>query len=103
MACTSKRVGLLRTHHDVTATGRRRTRRLRRRRGAAVFWNTVVSDAISRMLCAAPAADAACRNPPPPWMLYVTVPLMVTLFIGPYVAALLAIAARARGGCPAEV
>ncbi len=68
-----------------------------------VFWNTVVSDAISRMPCAAPAADAACRNPPPPWMLYVTVPLMVTLFIGPCVAALLAIAARARGGCPAEV
>ena len=68
-----------------------------------VLWNTVVSDAIGRMLCAAPAADAACRNPPPPWMLYVTVPLMVTLFIGPCVAALLAIAARTRGGCPAEV
>jgi PrsW family intramembrane metalloprotease len=68
-----------------------------------VFWNTVVSDAISRMLCAAPAADAACRNPPPPWMLYVTVPVMVTLFIGPCVAALIAIAARARAGCPAKV
>jgi RsiW-degrading membrane proteinase PrsW (M82 family) len=56
-----------------------------------VLWNTIVSDAIGKMLCAAPVPGAACQNPPPAETLYVTVPLMVMLFIGPCVAALLAV------------
>ncbi len=65
--------------------------------GVHVLWNTVASDAIARILCAAPAPEATCQNPPPAQVLYVTVPLVVALFIGPCVAALLAAGLLSRG------
>ena len=61
-----------------------------------VLWNTVASDAIGQVLCAAPVAGGACQNPPPARILYVIVPLMVALFIGPCIAVLLAVAMLSR-------
>ncbi len=62
-----------------------------------VIWNTVASDAISRLLCAAPAAGGACRNPPPARLLYLAVPLLVALFVAPCIVALLAVGRLPRG------
>ena len=56
-----------------------------------VLWNTVASDLIEQVLCAATVPGGACQNPPPARALYVTVPLMVVLFIGPCIAMLLAV------------
>ncbi|HEY2388214.1 MAG TPA: PrsW family intramembrane metalloprotease [Candidatus Binatia bacterium] len=65
-----------------------------------VLWNTIASDAISRMLCAAPAPGGACQNPPPAHLLYVNVPLIVVLFVGPCIAALLAVGRLSRARLP---
>jgi len=65
-----------------------------------VLWNTIASDAISRMLCAAPAPGGACQNPPPAHLLFFSVPLMVALFVGPCVAALLAVGRMAQPRLP---
>jgi RsiW-degrading membrane proteinase PrsW (M82 family) len=61
-----------------------------------MLWNTVASDAIGQVLCAAPVAGGACQDPPPAHILYVTVPLMVALFIGPCIAVLLTVGMLSR-------
>jgi len=61
-----------------------------------VIWNSVAAEAIEQLLCGASAAGAACRPAPSGWSLYLAVPLIVALFIGPGVMILLALAAMAR-------
>jgi RsiW-degrading membrane proteinase PrsW (M82 family) len=65
-----------------------------------VLWNTIASDAISRMLCAAPAPGSACQDPPPAHLLYVSVPLIVVFFVGPCIAVLLAVGRLSRARLP---
>ena len=57
-------------------------------------WNAVASQAITRALCGAAAPQAACRAEPADVALFVSVPLIVALFVGPGALALLAIARR---------
>jgi RsiW-degrading membrane proteinase PrsW (M82 family) len=57
-------------------------------------WNTVASQAITRALCGAAAPQAACRATPADLALFVSVPLIVALFVGPGALALLAIGWR---------
>jgi len=65
-----------------------------------VMWNTIASDTISRMLCAAPAPGGACQNPPPAHLLYVSVPLLVAFFVGPCIAVLVAVGRLSRTRLP---
>jgi RsiW-degrading membrane proteinase PrsW (M82 family) len=60
-------------------------------------WNAVASEAITRALCGAAAPHAACRATPADLALFVSVPLIVVLFVGPGALALLAIARRGAG------
>jgi RsiW-degrading membrane proteinase PrsW (M82 family) len=60
-------------------------------------WNAVASEAITRALCGAAAAHAACRATPADLALFVSVPLIVLLFVGPGALTLLAIARRGAG------
>jgi len=60
-------------------------------------WNAVASEAITRALCGAAAPQAACRATPADLALFVSVPLIVVLFVGPGALALLAIARRGVG------
>jgi hypothetical protein len=64
--------------------------------GQHAAWNAVASEAITRALCGAAAPDAPCRAAPAAVALYVQVPVIVALFVGPGVLALLAIARRRR-------
>jgi RsiW-degrading membrane proteinase PrsW (M82 family) len=57
-------------------------------------WNAVASDAITQALCGAAAPQAACRATPADLALFVSIPLIVVLFVGPGALALLAIARR---------
>jgi protease PrsW len=57
-------------------------------------WNAVASQAITRALCGAAPPQAACRAEPADVALFVSVPLIVALFVGPGALALLAIARR---------
>jgi RsiW-degrading membrane proteinase PrsW (M82 family) len=60
-------------------------------------WNAVASDAITRALCGAALPDGPCRAAPNAVTLYVSVPAIVALFVGPGALALLAIARRHPG------
>jgi hypothetical protein len=68
--------------------------------GAAIvqhqLWNVVASHKIVELLCDPPAVDAACRATPSATNLYVVVPLIVLLTIGPGAAALVTAASRRR-------
>lgn len=66
-----------------------------------VVWNAVASEAITRALCGAPTADAACRHTPSDAALLVSVPLIVALCVGPGLLAL-ALLARRTGAAPAR-
>jgi RsiW-degrading membrane proteinase PrsW (M82 family) len=57
-------------------------------------WNAVASHAITRALCGAPGAEAACLPAPSDLALFVSVPLIVALCVGPGALALAAIARR---------
>jgi RsiW-degrading membrane proteinase PrsW (M82 family) len=57
-------------------------------------WNAVASEAITQALCGAATPHAACRATPADLALFVSVPLIVVLFVGPGALALLAIARR---------
>jgi RsiW-degrading membrane proteinase PrsW (M82 family) len=57
-------------------------------------WNGVASHAITDLLCGAVTADDACLASPTPQALYLQVPLLVALFIGPGLAALAWLASR---------
>jgi RsiW-degrading membrane proteinase PrsW (M82 family) len=57
-------------------------------------WNAVASEAITKALCGAATPNAACRAEPADIALFVSVPLIVVLFVGPGALALLAIARR---------
>jgi RsiW-degrading membrane proteinase PrsW (M82 family) len=61
-----------------------------------VVWNFVASRAVMGALCD-PQVGGACRSTPEPFALFATVPLIVTLAIGPGVIALLVIAVRTSG------
>jgi RsiW-degrading membrane proteinase PrsW (M82 family) len=63
-----------------------------------VVWNAVASEAITRALCGAPTADARCLPEPSQLALFVSVPLIIALCLGPGAVAL---AALARRGPPA--
>jgi RsiW-degrading membrane proteinase PrsW (M82 family) len=59
-------------------------------------WNGVVSGAITRRLCDAPAADAACAPAPDAVALVVVVPALEAAFVAPVVVALAWLVRRAR-------
>jgi len=59
-------------------------------------WNAVASEAITQALCGAPAPQGPCKAVPGDVALFVGVPLIVALFVGPGALALLAIARRGR-------
>jgi protease PrsW len=63
-----------------------------------VVWNAVASEAITRALCGAPTAEARCLPVPSHLALFVSVPLIITLCLGPGAVAL---AVLARRGPPA--
>ncbi len=67
--------------------------------GQHTAWNAVASHAITRALCGAPTAEAACLPTPSDLALFVSVPLIVALCVGPGALALAAIARR--GGAAA--
>ena len=52
------------------------------------LWNNLASAKIVDLLCDPVTADAACRAIPSAWNLYVVVPLIVLLTVGPGAAAL---------------
>lgn len=56
-------------------------------------WNAIAAAAITQVLCAAPAPGAPCAPAPARLDLLLTVPVLVGTFVGPTVAALVAIAA----------
>jgi hypothetical protein len=53
-----------------------------------VAWNTVATRKLVEILCDPRVPGEACRVPTSPWHLYVTAPMIVFLFIGPGVTAL---------------
>jgi len=57
-------------------------------------WNAVASEAITRTLCGAATPTAACMPEPADLALFVSVPLIVMVFVGPGALALLVIARR---------
>jgi protease PrsW len=57
-------------------------------------WNAVASDAITKALCGAPSAEARCLPAPSDLALFVSVPLIVAVCLGPGALALAAIARR---------
>jgi protease PrsW len=57
-------------------------------------WNAVASEAITKALCGAATPTAACRGEPADIALFVSVPLIVMLFVGPGALALLAVVRR---------
>jgi RsiW-degrading membrane proteinase PrsW (M82 family) len=59
-------------------------------------WNGLVSDAITRRLCAAPTPDAACAPAPDAITLVVVVPALEAAFVAPVVVALAWLVRRAR-------
>jgi RsiW-degrading membrane proteinase PrsW (M82 family) len=63
-----------------------------------VIWNAVASDAITKALCGAATPEARCLPSPSPLALFVSVPLIIALCLGP---GALALAALARRGPPA--
>jgi len=63
-----------------------------------VIWNLVASNAVMDVLCDPPIAGGSCRGAPTPLALFATVPLIVTLAIGPGVSALLVVAVRTSRG-----
>lgn len=69
-----------------------------------IAWNAVASRAITTALCGAVIPDGPCRYAPVPADLFFNVPLIVALFVGPGVVALLIIARRstARSALAAE-
>ncbi len=66
--------------------------------GAAILqhavWNLVASAAITRALCGAATPEARCLPVPPDRALFVSVPLIVALCLGPGALALAAVARR---------
>jgi RsiW-degrading membrane proteinase PrsW (M82 family) len=65
-------------------------------------WNAVASAAITRALCSAPSAEAACRPTPPGAALFLSVPLIVALCVGPGILALAALARVRRASESAD-
>jgi len=59
-------------------------------------WNAVASEAITTLLCNAPAEGAACTPTPRLLDLLVSVPVLVASFIGPVAAGLIVLALRER-------
>lgn len=59
-------------------------------------WNAIASEAITTLLCNAPAEGAACMPAPRLLDLLVSVPVLVASFIGPVAAALIVLALRER-------
>src|SRR4029453_3800661 len=59
-----------------------------------VVWNAVASEAITRALCGAPTAEARCLPVPSHLALFVSVPLITALCLGPGAAAPAALARR---------
>jgi RsiW-degrading membrane proteinase PrsW (M82 family) len=57
-------------------------------------WNGMASSTITNLLCGTMTAAGACQATPPAEALYLQVPLLVALFIGPGLAALAWIASR---------
>jgi protease PrsW len=64
-----------------------------------VVWNAVASHAITNALCGASVAEPRCLPVPSGVALFVSVPLIVALCLGPGVLALVAIARRGRRDC----
>jgi RsiW-degrading membrane proteinase PrsW (M82 family) len=64
------------------------------------LWNAVAAEAITHILCNAPAGGGACAPAPDPLDLVMTVPMMVAVFVGPLVAVLASLALRAREAEP---
>jgi RsiW-degrading membrane proteinase PrsW (M82 family) len=62
--------------------------------GQHFAWNALAADAITDALCGAEAAGAACLPNPAAVDLFVAVPLLVALFLGPGTCALLYLWAR---------
>lgn len=58
-------------------------------------WNALASTAITRALCAAETPGGPCRPTPTDAALFVVVPLLTALFLGPGAAALLHLSRRA--------
>jgi RsiW-degrading membrane proteinase PrsW (M82 family) len=65
-----------------------------------VVWNAVASHAITRALCGASALEARCLPVPSGVALFVSVPLIVALCLGPGALALVAIARRGEAAGP---
>jgi len=59
-----------------------------------VVWNAVASEAITKALCGAPTAEARCLPAPSHLALFVSVPLIIALCLGPGAVALTALARR---------
>jgi RsiW-degrading membrane proteinase PrsW (M82 family) len=61
-------------------------------------WNGVASFTITDLLCGTPTAAGACQPTPPAAALYLQVPLLVALFIGPGMVGLVCLARESMVG-----